>query len=713
MSKYLNDGEELEDHIIEDLFHTLADGDLSVTEISRDKVAKMLKPNVQTIRQKVVTDVVEIEPLGPVAQFTLFMKRNISQVDAVQFVGSTLAMWVVAFFQAMAHQAKSTVSTHLIFHQKNSMESISVCTTMVAILTTRYFCLEQIIFRREMATGVNVTAYWLSKQLIAFVTENVWNTFAYFVMYYCLVCPLTTFGDYFWLYFMSGWFGSGFGLLLGQYLEINQAVIFAFIFPLLLGTFYGGAQPNLANMQDWQKAISLFSFSRWPTESAALYENKQFPEYLQNQVGFPYLDNIEYDRDPHMRTFWWLFSVGLGLRLISFLMIHWQAAQMTEWVKHELPGKLRKFVNRLFSETKGASMVVDPDIEAIEMWGDDFMEYDDEETEWPNLFGEIETHDRDNDRGGVQELWDALETDNAHGGVKKLFGDDDDEDEIEHRRKTTAEIDIEAQIEKLKQELVHIREGHHEPEPVHEEEPHFEPKHQQSVSQTFEPSLQRAISVPPTPKTPNPPPSTDHALTNTAPQRRMPESVSHPPQSGLKAKPKRSENIEMTEPPKKKKKKKDKKAKHDYPHDDREYYHPEEHDDTRRKKKKKKKKERRYSDSYEEHEYYSEGEYSDYGDREPSYTPPRKKKKKKKKKKKYRHEEPEYGYPPYGGREHANTYQGPPGPYRGPTGPYGPPPQPHSYHGRPGGFGPPQPYPYAQPFPNSFSRRPEQKQENV
>eukprot|EP00493_Phyllostaurus_siculus_P019725 UN20039 len=110
-----------------------------------------------------------------------------------------------------------------------------------------------------MATGVNVTAYWLSKQLIAFVTENVWNTFAYFVMYYCLVCPLTTFGDYFWLYFMSGWFGSGFGLLLGQYLEINQAVIFAFIFPLLLGTFYGGAQPNLKNMQDWQKSnLTLF-----------------------------------------------------------------------------------------------------------------------------------------------------------------------------------------------------------------------------------------------------------------------------------------------------------------------------------------------------------------------------------------------------------------------------------------------------------------------
>merc|ERR1719499_453978 len=244
----------------------------------------MLSRNVQTIRTKIVTDIVEKDPLSAWGQFQLFMTRNISQINTIEFIGSCLAMWVVSFFQAMAHQSKATVTTHLIFMQKNSMESISVCTTMVAILTTRYFCLEQVVFHREMHSGVNITAYWISKQLIAFVVENVWNTFAYFIMYYALVMPLTRFGDYIWLYMMSGWFGSGFGLLLGQYLEINQAVIFAFIFPLLLGTFYGGAQPNLADMQDWQKAISLFSFSRWPTESATLYENKQFPEYLQNQV---------------------------------------------------------------------------------------------------------------------------------------------------------------------------------------------------------------------------------------------------------------------------------------------------------------------------------------------------------------------------------------------------------------------------------------------
>merc|ERR1712190_524438 len=102
---------------------------------------------------------------------------------------------------------------------------------------------------------------------------------------------------------MGGWFGSGLGMFLGQYYEINQAVIVAFIIPLLLGTFYGGASPNLADMQPWQEYISRISFARYTTEAASVYENEQLPDYIQEQIGFPWLESVKYEKSPQLKCF--------------------------------------------------------------------------------------------------------------------------------------------------------------------------------------------------------------------------------------------------------------------------------------------------------------------------------------------------------------------------------------------------------------------------
>ena len=80
---------------------------------------------------------------------------------------------------------------------------------------------------------------------------------------------------------------------------------------------------------------------------------------------------------------------------------------MTEWVKHELPDKLRKFAHGLDPDTKKAASGIAPDVAAIEMFGDDFAEFDD--TGMPNLWGEIIEPDEDEGTRGNEGLEGLLE----------------------------------------------------------------------------------------------------------------------------------------------------------------------------------------------------------------------------------------------------------------------------------------------------------------
>lgn len=53
-------------------------------------------------------------------------------------------------------------------------------------------------------------------------------------MYINMTIPLSAYGT--WpLFLLCAWWGTGLGLLLGQLLDLNIAVIIAFILPLLLG----------------------------------------------------------------------------------------------------------------------------------------------------------------------------------------------------------------------------------------------------------------------------------------------------------------------------------------------------------------------------------------------------------------------------------------------------------------------------------------------
>lgn len=45
------------------------------------------------------------------------------------------------------------------------MEALGFCTTLCVIFGTRYFSEEYLVFSREVNGGVNVCAYWVSKQL--------------------------------------------------------------------------------------------------------------------------------------------------------------------------------------------------------------------------------------------------------------------------------------------------------------------------------------------------------------------------------------------------------------------------------------------------------------------------------------------------------------------------------------------------------------------
>ena len=152
------------------------------------------------------TNVIEYElPAGHLAQFVIFMKRNLHQVTLSSFLTTTFAMFGVAFFQAMGHSNGSpSVARHLGTHQVNAMESIAFCSTFVCVFCTKYFSIESNVTKREMKSGTSVTAYWFSKQILSFFVDNVYNVFAYFIMYWSLVMPLTPFGNYYWLFMVCG-----------------------------------------------------------------------------------------------------------------------------------------------------------------------------------------------------------------------------------------------------------------------------------------------------------------------------------------------------------------------------------------------------------------------------------------------------------------------------------------------------------------------------
>ena len=127
--------------------------------------------------------------------------------------------------------------------------------------------------------------------------------------------PLFAFRNSLWLFYMNAWFGSGFGMLLGQIFPFNISIVIAFIVPIVMGMNFSGAFPTLGKQMHctfmnsllillfssdkiegtWQELVTYLSYNRYAVESATVFEYHSLPPHLQQFLGRSYIDLVRYD----------------------------------------------------------------------------------------------------------------------------------------------------------------------------------------------------------------------------------------------------------------------------------------------------------------------------------------------------------------------------------------------------------------------------------
>jgi len=113
------------------------------------------------------------------------------------------------------------------------------------------------------------------------------------------------------------WFGTGLGMLLGQFFSYNLAISIGVIWCILEGVFFSGSNPHLHNLADWQLFLSHLSWARYGIESLTICEVWEMPSHLRSVI-WPFTDKA-YDRNPDSRTAWAIFWMGFVVRVFSLI----------------------------------------------------------------------------------------------------------------------------------------------------------------------------------------------------------------------------------------------------------------------------------------------------------------------------------------------------------------------------------------------------------
>ncbi|CAK0793396.1 unnamed protein product, partial [Prorocentrum cordatum] len=166
-------------------------------------------------------------------------------------------------------------------------------------LLTSIFCLatygsDQPVFLRDRASGQNVFAYWLSRQVVDLLDLTL-QTFTFTALYFVIFQPRVGFFWYSVPFDLVTWAASGWGYVISTLVPPEHG---AFITALLIFVVCG-LFGNPANLQSFFESktmeafVSCVSITRWSVGMSFLWADESRPELITEPVALSTF-NMEY-----------------------------------------------------------------------------------------------------------------------------------------------------------------------------------------------------------------------------------------------------------------------------------------------------------------------------------------------------------------------------------------------------------------------------------
>jgi len=258
-------------------------------------------------------------------QFLVMMRRNLTQrfaraADTLSAYGVTVTAGAAV---GIVFGASSDLDTILTLGWLNGM----MIGMLAASSALAVFEREMHLYWRERDCNLSTLAFVLAKNL-DYLNDMVIHTLLYALLVYNLTVPWSSFGAYFGLLLLMFWAASGVGLFVSVIVPSGYSFVVTVMVPLVLGGFFSGVTPALADYNAAMKVVAWFSYARWGVEAMAIEDASNLPSYTYPSPQF-YAEQSGYSYSNQYMDVWILIVHGMTLRLLAYICLHYDVKRKT------------------------------------------------------------------------------------------------------------------------------------------------------------------------------------------------------------------------------------------------------------------------------------------------------------------------------------------------------------------------------------------------
>lgn len=200
------------------------------------------------------------------------------------------------------------------------------------------FGLEKSVYKREMASGINILSYFLSKITVE-LASSIYRPTLFLLLFHTFTLPYARYSHALINLFFVDLVGSGMGFLVSTFLGLNTSQ-FAGVVLVMGSALLSGVSPTLPSLNPFGRFLAkFFSFARWGVEGMYLAELRGYePHFATGTVpGSPPIETPPnywrpaIDRVMESLDYKWsdypgvclgaLICQAVGSRLLAFLLL--------------------------------------------------------------------------------------------------------------------------------------------------------------------------------------------------------------------------------------------------------------------------------------------------------------------------------------------------------------------------------------------------------
>ena len=189
-----------------------------------------------------------------------------------------------------------------------------------AVSSLKMFGHDRVVFWRESAAGISITAYWLAVTLLH-IPLNLILSFLFVAPYYNLILPDVSLLETWWIFIGVYFACSGGGMLLSVCFKPIPALLSGVMIPLIMGGFLNGVSPRLSEMNGIMRFLCDISYSRYGVESLMIQQLNIQPDYARPIVDEIY-EGFGFVATHLQFTAGMLFTIGCVLRVATLIALH-------------------------------------------------------------------------------------------------------------------------------------------------------------------------------------------------------------------------------------------------------------------------------------------------------------------------------------------------------------------------------------------------------